>query len=185
MNIDTNRSFWHKDDPLIGFIWVHLLSGGRGTHPRDPSLFSHPPLHRHVPLRHPPTIPTQQQRWSWQRQTTAALKTTECVGHRDSLSTCKTAERKQTHKQLWGVLFSGAPAWRRELFPSRETRAVQIFCFFKKSFENITVGRQWCVPGDKFSENEIHMEPPTRKTTGNQWLPLYSGNQRFSWKYSH
>lgn len=40
MNTETNRSFWHKDGPLIGFIWVHLLSGRRGTHPSDPSFFN-------------------------------------------------------------------------------------------------------------------------------------------------
>lgn len=54
MNTETNRSFWHKDGSLIGFICVHLLSGRRGTHPSDPSLCAHPHLRR------PPIIPTPQ-----------------------------------------------------------------------------------------------------------------------------
>lgn len=43
------HEYWHKQEilaqrsPLIGFIWVHLLSGRRGTHPSEPSLFIHLP----------------------------------------------------------------------------------------------------------------------------------------------
>lgn len=108
MNIDTNRRFWHKEDALIGFIWVHLLSGRRGTHPSDPSLFIHLPLHNHVLLRHPPMIPTQPRLIMagiiMTTATMAALETTECVGHRDSLSTYETAGWKK-NKQLWVFLF--------------------------------------------------------------------------------
>lgn len=110
LNTETNRSFWHKDGPLIGFIWVHLLSGRLGTHPRDPSLFTHPPLHRHVPLCLPPMIPTQPclimaGYYHDNRNNGGARDKRVCVGHRDSLSTCETAEWKKKQTQLWVFLF--------------------------------------------------------------------------------
>lgn len=108
MNIETNRSFWHKDGPLIGFIWVHLLSGRWGTHLSDPSLFTDPPLHSHVLLHHPPMIPTQPRLIMagiiMTTTTMAGLETTECVGHWDSLSTYETAGWKK-NKQLWVFFF--------------------------------------------------------------------------------
>lgn len=101
MNIETNMSFWLKDGTLIGFIWVHLLSGRRGTHPSDPSLFTHPLLHSRVPLCNPPMIPTQPHLIMagiiMTTTTMAALETRECVGHRDSLSTSETVGWKKTN----------------------------------------------------------------------------------------
>lgn len=112
MNIDTNRSFGHKDGPLIGFIWVHLLSGGWGTHPSDPSLFTHPPRHGHVLLRHPPTLRAQPRLVTAEiimtTATMAALETTESVGHRDSLSTSAPAGWRKTQTTLRGFVL-GAP----------------------------------------------------------------------------
>lgn len=99
LNDETNRSFWHKGGPLIGFIWVHLLSGRLGTHPYDPSLFTHPPLHCHIPLCLPPMIPTQPRHIMagiiMTAVTMAALSSSECVGHRGNLSTCETAGSKK------------------------------------------------------------------------------------------
>lgn len=109
LNTETNRSFRHKDGPLIGFIWVHLLSGRLGTHPCDPSLFTHPPLHHYVSLCLPPMIPTQRclimAGIIMTTATMAALETRECVGHWDSLSTCETARWKETNKFEWFFLW--------------------------------------------------------------------------------
>lgn len=105
LNTETNRSFWHKDVPLIGFIWVHLLSGRQGTHPRDPSHFNHPLLHRHVPLCLPPMVPTQpcviMAEIIMTTATLVALEKRECVGHRDKLKYLGHCWMEKINKQLW------------------------------------------------------------------------------------
>lgn len=100
MGIERSRSSWHKDHSLIGFIRVHLLSRRQDTYPSDPSLFTRPPLHSHAPLCHPPMIPTQPHfvmTGIIMTTATAALETTECVGHRDGLSTYETAGWNKTN----------------------------------------------------------------------------------------
>lgn len=119
LNTETNRSFWHKDVPLIGFIWVHLLSGRRGTHPRDPAHFNRPPLHRHVPLCLPPMIPTQpcviMAGIIMTTATMVTLEKRECVGHRDKLKYLGDCwmEKKQTTLSVFCFVFVlGPPSWR-------------------------------------------------------------------------
>lgn len=145
MNIETNMSFWLKDGTLIGFIWVHLLSGRRGTHPSDPSLFTHSPLHSHVPLCHPPMIPTQPHLIMagiiMTTTTMAALETRECVGHRDSLSTSETAGWKKTNN--FECFCSGSSCIKMcAIFAQRKSASA---VSFKGISENNASWRKWCV----------------------------------------
>lgn len=109
LNTETNRSFWHKDGPLIGFIWVHLLSGRLSTHPCDPSLFTHLPLHRHVPLCLPPMIPTQpcliMAGYYHDNRNNGGARDKRACGTPGQLKYLRDCWMKKNKKQLWVFLF--------------------------------------------------------------------------------
>lgn len=194
LNIETNRSFWHKDEPLIGFIWVHLLSGRRGTHPSDPSLFTYPPLHSHVPLCHPPTcmIPTQpcliMAGIIMTTATMAALETTECVGHRDSLSTYETAGWKKTNN--FECFSSGSfciKMWA--IFAQRNSASA---VFLRRSLKTLHLEESGgCLVTKIQLKWDSHVQQQQQggdvklcaaQTARNQLFQLYPANHSFAWK---
>lgn len=66
--------------------------------------------------------------------TMAALETTECVGHRDSLSTYETAVQGKKKQTTLSVCALGAPASRCVLFLLRESLAA-LLLFFSQSLK--------------------------------------------------
>lgn len=156
MNIETNRSLRHKDGPLTGFIWVHLLSGRQGTHPSDPSLFTHPPLHSHVPSP-PPTYDTNTTPshnggdYHDNRNNGSAWDKRVCgtPGQLKYLRDCWV----EKNKQLWVFLF-----WEllhKDVCYFCSQKVCQC-CFLKAISENTTSWRKWCVLSHKSSE-KIHV----------------------------
>lgn len=110
--------------------WIHLSPfavGRRGIHPFDPLLFIHPPLHSH-----PPAIPTQPRlimpEILMTTTTIAALETKQCVGHRDSLSTCETPGWRKTNSF---ECFCSGSSWIKmcAIFALRAASDVGFFLF--------------------------------------------------------